>query len=401
MCSNNRDKNATEVADIFRTHIDSYREQYKLSAEQWKVINAICNCRTSALGGHVQKCDCCGVLIISYDSCRNRHCPKCQSMAKAKWLEARKSELLPVEYFHTVFTIPHELNVIAGYNPRIIYNILFKAAWEAVSKLGKDKRRLGGEMGMLATLHTWSQSLLQHIHLHCIIPGGALNEEGDWVPCKPGFLFPVKALSRIFRGTFASLLRKAYENNELVLKGAIAHLANENVFTDLLNQLMAKEWCVYSKKPFDGANSALEYLGRYTYKIAISNNRILGCDNGKVKFKWRDYADNNKIKIMTLDAHEFIRRFLTHVLPNGFMRIRTFGFWANSCKGKKLQKILNALSHAKMENPADQTESAVEFIQRLTGIDVTCCPKCKVGKLHNISVLPNFKRRRNSYWDTS
>ena len=412
--ANNRDKNAVELADIFNTHSNSYCMQHKLSTAQYKAINAIRNCRTAALGGHVQKCDCCGTKIISYDSCRNRHCPKCQSIAKAKWLEARQQELLPVEYFHTVFTIPHEFNVIAGYNPSIIYNILFKSAWQAVQKLGKDKKRLGGDMGMLATLHTWGQNLLQHIHLHCIIPGGALDNEQigknkqEWISCKPGFLFPVRALSKIFKGFFISALRKAFENGELTLKGAAAHLANPKTFTRLLDQLMIKKWCVYAKKPFNGAGGALEYLAKYVYRIAISNHRISACDDNSVNFNWRDYSDNNKIKIMTLKPHEFIRRFLMHVLPDGFMRIRSFGFLANSCKTKKIPQILQALNHSKAATSAEKTdgenarkESAIALIQRMTGIDVTLCPKCKNGRLHNVDILLSFKQQKNNYWNTS
>jgi hypothetical protein len=394
-----RDKVSVELADIFNLYGNSYIEQHRLSVAQHKAINAICNCRTAALGGNLQRCDCCGKEIISYNSCRNRHCPKCQTLAKARWLAARQAELLPVEYFHVVFTIPHELNFLAGYNQTLIYNILFKAAWGTIKDLGLDPKWLGGDMGMLAALHTWGQNLLQHIHLHCIIPGGAL-QNNQWKSCKPGFLFPVRVISRKFRGTFVSLLRKAYQNNQLKLLGVIADLANPAIFTRLLDELMQKEWCVYAKKPFNGANGTVDYLAKYVYKTAISNNRILSCSDNKVIFNWRDYSDHNKIKEMTLDAHEFIRRFLTHVLPNGFIRIRPFGFLANSCKAKKIQQILTLLGQEKPSKV--KKESIDELMYRLTGIDINLCPHCKKGKLRTIKLLPNFKYlQHNKYCDTS
>lgn len=401
MCTHgDRAKNSVELADIFNLHANSYIKEHRLSKEQYKAINAIRNCRTAALGGNVQRCACCGTEFNTYNSCRNRHCPKCQALAKARWLEARQAELLPVEYFHVVFTIPHELNFLAGYNQAMIYNILFKAAWISIQTLGKDKKRLGGLMGTLAALHTWGQNLLQHIHLHCIIPGGALTHE-EWISSKPGFLFPIKVMSRIFKGAFVKLLRQVYENNELQLQGAVSDLTNPELFTDLLNQLMKKEWCVYSKRPFNGAKGAVDYLAKYVYKTAISNNRILSCDDGKVTFNWRDYSNHNKIKTMALDAHEFIRRFLTHVLPDGFIRIRSFGFLANSCKTKKIRRILELLH----QNPAITTrkkESVDELMLRLTGVDINLCPKCKIGKLQTIKTIPNFKQLQyGKYQDTS
>lgn len=401
MCNHSgRVKNSTELADIFNRYGDSYLKKYKLSTEQYKAVNAIRNCRTAALGGNVQRCTCCGIEIISYNSCRNRHCPKCQALTKARWLAAKQAELLPVEYFHVVFTIPHELNVIAGYNQTIIYNILFKAAWITISTLSKDKKRLGGLMGMLAALHTWGQNLLQHIHLHCIIPGGALTDK-EWISCKPGFLFPVRVMAKMFKGAFVTLLRQAYENNELKLQGAIADLTHPNNFRHLLNQLMAKQWCIYSKEPFNGAKGAIDYLAKYVYKTAISNNRILACGNNKITFNWRDYSDHNKVKTMALDAHEFIRRFLIHVLPDGFMRIRSFGFLANPCKKKKIKQILTLLNQPPVV--ASQYEESVDKLMlRLTGIDINLCPKCKMGKLITIKTIPNFKQLQyGKYQDTS
>lgn len=401
MCKHDgRTKDSAELADIFNLHANSYTEEHQLSKEQRKAVNAIRNCRTADLGGNVQCCASCGAEFNTYNSCRNRHCPKCQALAKERWLAARQAELLPVEYFHVVFTIPHELNLLAGYNQSIIYNILFKAAWVTIHTLGKDKKRLGGLTGMLAALHTWGQVLLPHIHLHCIVPGGALTQE-KWISSKSGFLFPVKVMSAMFRGTFVELLRQAYENSELKLQGAADHLNQSELFTDLLNQLMEKEWCVYCKKPFNGANGAVDYLAKYVYKTAISNNRILSCDDGKVAFNWRDYCDHNKIKTMTLDAHEFIRRFLTHVLPDRFMRIRSFGFLANSCKTKKIQQILELLGQESAITTRKK-ESADELMLRLTGIDINLCPKCKTGKLLTIRTIPNFKQLQyGKYQDTS
>ena len=396
-----RVKNSAELADIFNLYGSSYIKRHRLSIEQHKAVNAIRNCRTAALGGNLQRCDCCGTELISYNSCRNRHCPKCQALAKARWLAARQEELLPVEYFHVVFTLPHELNFIAGYNQAVIYNILFKSAWMTIKKLGLDPKRLGGEMGMLAALHTWGQNLLQHIHLHCIVPGGAI-QKNSWLSCKPGFLFPVRVISKIFKGIFVKLLRQAYQNDELKLQGVIANLADPKAFKYLLDQLMKKDWCVYSKKPFNGANGAVEYLSKYVYKTALSNNRILSCDNGQVTFKWRDYADHNKIKIMTLAVDEFIRRFLTHVLPNGFMRIRSFGFLGSACKAKKVPQILSFIKGGAQKPQIRKKESTDELMYRLTGVDINLCQKCKIGKLQTIKTLPNFKQIQGSkYQDTS
>jgi len=395
-----RVKDSAELADIFNLYANSYIARHRLSKEQHKAINAIRNCRTAALGGNVQRCSCCGTEFNTYNSCRNRHCPKCQALAKARWLAARQAELLPVEYFHVVFTIPHELNVIAGYNQTIIYNILFKAAWVTISTLGKDKKRLGGMMGMLAALHTWGQNLHQHIHLHCIVPGGALTDD-RWISAKPGFLFPVRVMSKIFRGAFVKLLRQSYENKELKLQGVIADLKQPVVFDSLMNKLMQQDWCVYSKPPFNGAKGAVDYLAKYVYKTAISNDRIISCSNGTVSFNWRDYADHNKIKTMSLDVHGFIRRFLFHILPDGFMRIRSFGLLANSCKAKKIQQILGLLNQ-KPEVSTEVKESTNELMLRLTGIDINLCPKCKTGKLQTIKSLPNFKQLQyGKYQDSS
>jgi len=408
MCNAKPDKKQkpVELADIFNQYGESYCQSHQLSMEQHKVLNAVRNCRTKALGGHVLQCDQCGELSNAYNSCRNRHCPKCQILAQARWLQAREKELLPVEYFHVVFTIPHELNGLAGYNQALLYNTLFKAAWHAIDTSGRDEKWLGGQMGMQAFLHTWSQNLGQHIHLHCLIPGGALTQAGEWQPSKPDFLFPVKVLSKLFRGTFVSLLRKAFEKGEFQFKGSIGSLREPKAFTKLLDELMKKSWNVYAKKPFNGAKGGLSYLGRYVKRIAISNNRILSCADGKVRFRWRDYAHQNKKKIMTLDADEFIRRFLIHVLPRGFIKNRTFGFLANTCKKKKIKLIKTALNLPQSEPVEEKAESAAEIMLRLTGIDIELCSVCKKGKLRNIRDILSFKqdqevKRQQTYYDTS
>jgi hypothetical protein len=315
-------------------------------------------------------------------------------------LEARQKELLPVEYFHTVFTIPHEINSLASFNSKIIYDILFKSAWTTIQTAGKDKKRLGGDMGMLAALHTWSQTLMQHIHLHCIIPGGALKNDLEWISCHPGFLFPVRVLSRLFRKTFLHLLKEAFQTGVLNLPGMMANLNSEKAFEKWLAGLKKHDWVVYAKKPFNGAQGALNYLSRYVYKSVISNERILSCGNRKVSFTWRDYSDQSKTKIMELDAHEFIRRFLLHVLPDKFVRIRFFGFLANSQKSKKIAIIAKLLNHKRHHTDSKNPETIQKLMERLTGIDITACPICKTGKLRTIKTLPNLIRR-NNYWDTS
>jgi len=348
MC-NQQDKHRPpiELADIFVKHADTYIEQRGVSAQQNKAINAISRCRTSVLGGHALRCDHCGIQDISYNSCRYRHCPKCQTTKQLRWLDQRKSELLPTHYFHVVFTLPHEINHIASYNQAVIYNLLFKAAWLTIDTFGKDENRLAGQMGMLAFLHTWGQNLSQHIHLHCMIPGGALYDDNEgrkqWRSSEKAFLFPSRAMAKYFGKTFLTLLERAHRHDELNLKGGIAGLADSKTFGQLMVKLRKKSWNVYAKEPFNGAEGGVTYLARYFAKTAIGNERILSCDDDTVSFKWRDYSDDNKIKIMTLAAHEFIRRYLSHVLPDGFMRVRSFGLLANACKAKNIAIIRDLL----------------------------------------------------------
>lgn len=369
----------------------------RVSTVQNKAIKAISHCRTAALGGHVTRCDHCGAEEIFYNSCRYRCCPKCQTIKQLRWLENREAELLPVHYFHVVFTVPHELNGIASYNPSIIYNLLFKAAWATIHTLGKDQNRLGGLMGMLAFLHTWSQNLGQHIHLHCMIPGGALCETKglkEWRSSKPDFLFPVKVMSKLFGKIFLTLLQQAAANNQLQFKGSIAGLSEPDNFEKLIALLATKSWNVYAKKPFNGAKGGLAYLARYVSKTAIGNERILSCDEKHVTFQWRDYADHSKKKVMKLDAHEFIRRYLSHILPDGFMRVRSFGFLANASKAKNIALIRACLNPNIPDNKQDTSnkEPIVALIKRMTGVDIECCKQCKTGHLEIVQSFHGIKK---------
>lgn len=379
-------RSSVELADIFRMHGNAYAAVNTLTPEQYKVFNAITNCRTSALGGHLEQCDHCNAIQCAYNSCRNRHCPKCESFKAAQWLEDRKSELLPVRYFHVVFTLPHELNNLILYNKKILYNLLFTSAWETLKKLGQDPKRLHGTMGMHAILHTWGQNLLQHNHVHCIVPGGAIKFDGKWVTAKK-YLFPHKVLSKLFRGIFVSKLRNSYQQNELKLPDKLTDKLLKSNFNKLLDQIMTKDWVVYAKPPFAKTEDVINYLGRYTHKIAISNHRILSCDEQSVAFKWRDYADNNKEKIMYLKPEEFIRRFLSHVVPNGFMRIRSFGFLANACKANNINNIQQQLKYK--PEKTDEKKDVATLWFKLTGKNITLCPICKNGNLKRISDIPS------------
>ena len=334
-----------EVADIFRRYGAEYRQFHRLPLKKLKAMNAIESCRTAELGGHVDECDSCGHLKISYNSCRNRHCPKCQGLPMAKWLLKRNQELLPVEYFHVVFTIPSELNALTLRNQVVLYNILFKAASETLLELGKDQKYLGGQLGFISILHTWGQNLLDHPHLHCVVPGGGLSVDGKrWISTQKGFFIPVKVLSRLFRGKFLAYLKKAYHDDKLSFPGEIHLLQFPQAFQKFLDNLYTQEWVVYCKPPFGSPKQVLNYLGRYTHRVAISNHRIVSMENGMVTFRWRDYRDGNKNKLMTVEASEFIRRFLLHILSNNFVKIRYYGFLSNSnrkTKLKRCQELLN------------------------------------------------------------
>lgn len=358
-----------EVQDIFHAYGDSFRREYKLSLEQHKAMSAIEKCRTAALGGHTDICDECGYTQISYNSCRNRHCPKCQTLAKERWIDSQKNDLLDVGYFHVVFTLPDELNGIVYQNQQSMYNLLFKASAETLSELALDKRYLGARTGFTSVLHTWGQNLMHHPHVHCIVPGGGQNRLGKWVSSKRKFFIPVKVLSRKFRGKFLFYLQQT----KLEFHGSQEYLANELAFRNLIDALYGKEWIVYCKPPFRDAACVVEYLGRYTHRVAISNNRILTMEDDKVAFKWRDYRDNNQWKIMTVTAHEFIRRFLIHVMPKGFMKIRHYGFLGNRNKSKNLM-ICKRLTHTAIVKK--KKASTLELISKLLGRDICKCPAC-------------------------
>lgn len=368
-----------ELADVFRAHGDSYQHRNRLPPAHLKVMHAISACRTASLGGHMQKCDHCGYEKPSYNSCKDRHCPKCQSMEKAKWLQQRKAELLPVPYFHTVFTLPHDLNPIVLRNKSVLFNLLFKALSATLQKFAEKK---GGTLGLLATLHTWDQKLNSHFHLHCLVPAGLLSfDRKRWIPLRSNYLFPVKALSRKFRGKFLSLLRHTYNKGNLDLP------VTTQDFSKLLNGLSHKEWIVYAKPPFAGPDTVLDYLARYIHRVAISNERILSTKNAMVSLRCRDRSNGNMPKVLSLDAHEFIRRFLLHVLPDGFVRIRYFGFLANRCRKESLL-ILRQLLNVSAEPKAPLPQSTRDLMLKLTGKDITLCPRCNIGTMHTIESLP-------------
>ena len=384
----------TELANIFREYSQSYRKDHSVSTEQSKVIGAIEVCKTKKLGGHLQQCNSCGYEHPVYNSCGNRHCPKCQALPKARWLVARKTELLPVSYFHNVFTLPHELNPLARCNKKVIYDILFASVSQTLQTFGKNpKNGLGGQMGFLAILHTWDQKLLEHIHLHCVIPAGALSfDKKQWIHTKyPDYLFPIEALSEVFRGKFVDALKKAFANGEFIFPGQCAKFETEKGFLNLIAELWKNDWVVYSKPPFAGPEQVLEYLGRYTHRIAISNNRIKSVKNGQVIFSYRDRRNNNQLKERSLPADEFIRRFLLHVLPDSYMKIRHFGFFSNSCRKKNIALCKQILGVA--DDLAKIPEQNIEELMlSLTGKDITKCPRCKTGKLITYRVIPRPQR---------
>ena len=334
---------ALDVADIFRAHGPAWRldQAGHLSLGQLKVMSAIEACRTAQLGGHVERCEDCDHVQIAYNSCRNRHCPKCQGAAAQRWLEARQAELLPLAYYHVVFTLPAQIGDIAFQNKAVVYDILFKAASETLLTIAADPKHLGAHIGLTAVLHTWGSALTHHPHVHCIVPGGGLSPDGQcWISCRPRFFLPVRVLSRLFRRLFLDRLAQAHAEQRLVFFGELAGLADRAVFTARLSPLRRAEWVVYAKRPFAGPESVLAYLARYTHRVAISNSRLVSLDDRGVTFRWKDYrADGHaRQKLMTLAASEFIRRFLIHVLPTGFHRIRHYGLFANPARAANLAK---------------------------------------------------------------
>ena len=356
-------------------------------------MRAIEVCRTAVLGGHKDQCDHCGHLEISYNSCRNRHCPKCQTLRKEKWIEARSEDLLPIEYFHVVFTLPLELNHLALLNQRILYDLLFRSASETLTQLAQDPKHLGATVGVIGILHTWGQNLMDHPHIHCIVTGGGLSSDrGRWVSCRKGFFISVRVMSALFRGKFLDLLKRCFQSDDLVFPDCLRHLKDPGDFETFRKNLYHKKWVVYCKPPFDGPKGVLQYLGRYTHRIAISNHRILHLRNGEVSFLWRDYADNNRQKTMTLKAGEFIRRFLLHVLPSRYVRIRHFGLLANR---KRKDNLAACRKRIDSGNPVTKENARIETWQeqllRICGIDVTTCPVCQKGRMCRVELLLPYR----------
>jgi hypothetical protein len=379
-----------EVADIFRLYGQDYRRSNYVSSEQYKTMRHIEMCRTAALGGHSEVCDHCGFEQNAYNSCRDRHCPKCQTLVKEQWLNARKAELLPCPYFHNVFTLPHELNPLILVNRRVMLAMLFAAAKETLQIFARDPQwRLVGQLGFISVLHTWNQKLMDHFHLHCIIPAGALSfDKNRWTAARENYLFRVESLAKEFQRRYLQKLEKAYAKEELSFSGTTASFANQQNFIHLIDTLWNKQWITYSKQPFGGPEQVLEYLGRYTHRVAITNNRILAIASGRVTFSYRDRADENTVKEITVTAIEFIRRFLLHILPNGFMKIRYFGFLAHTNKRASIP-LLRRLINPEAPLPEKLEETIQEMMLRLTGIDISCCPECGKGEMVRIKGLPS------------
>lgn len=380
-----------EVADVLRRYGTAYRAEHRtsLSTAQRRVMGAITACRTAALGGHVEACDRCEHQRIAYNSCRNRHCPKCQSLARAAWIEQRQAEFLDCPYFHVVFTLPEEIAAIAYQNKAVVYKLLFAATAETLRTIAADPKHLGAEIGFFAVLHTWGQNLMHHPHLHCVVPGGGLSADRQrWIACRPSFFLPVRVLSRFFRRCFLQRLQHAFDSGQLEFFSALQSLRERQAFLRYLKPLHHKEWVVYAKPPFAGPQQVLDYLGRYTHRVAISNNRLLGLEEGKVTFRWKDYRDGNAKKRMTLAAGEFIRRFLLHVLPRGFQRIRYYGFLGNRYRKERLARCRQLLQMTTPSTPAaDAPQDYRDRYEALTGISLHQCPVCQQGRMLTIEQL--------------
>lgn len=366
-----------ELADVVRKHGKRLTSEYgaTLSSQQRRVLKAIRECRTAALGGHKKECDRCGHVDIAYNSCRNRHCPKCQAAARSKWMDARVKDLLEVEYFHVVFTLPAALGPLALQNKKLVYGLLFRAVKETLLTIARDPRHLGAEIGFLAVLHTWGQKLDHHPHVHCVVPGGGLALDGSsWIPCRKGFFLPVRVLSRLFRKKFLVYLREAFRNERLVLAGKTRYLRNQRERKALLRRLDDGEWVVYSKPPFGGPNQVLAYLARYTHRVAISNRRILSVGENDVQFSWKDYRKHQRRRRMSLEGVEFLRRFLQHVLPSGFQRIRHYGILSNRVRGEKLalcRELMDVTKEDPRQDDSDFQEGERDAAEK--------CPKCGTG----------------------
>lgn len=385
------DRPPLEVAEVFRRYGPAYREEQgaSLSTVQRRVLTAIEVCRTAVLGGHVEQCEQCGHQRIWYNSCRNRHCPQCQSLARAQWIEDRQSELLNCEYFHVVFTVPELIAALAYQNQRVVYGILFRAAAETLRTIAADPQHLGAQIGFFAVLHTWGQTLVHHPHLHCVVTGGGLSPEGSrWISCRRGFLLPVRVLSRLFRRLFLEYLQKAFDAGELRFFSSLERLRERSAFLRYLAPTRKKEWVVYAKKPFAGPQQVLDYVGRYTHRVALSNQRLLAIAEGQICFRWKDYRDGHRQKVMTLGAPEFIRRFLLHVLPAGFQRIRYYGLLGNRYREEKLARCRQLLGMPPAQIADAPPQDYRDRYQQLTGGSLRECPVCHQGCMRVVETLP-------------
>ena len=381
------------LAAVVRTHQGRFHRQVATSTEQRRVLSDITACRTQALGGHVFECEKCGHRKVAYNPCGNRHCPQCQAAARAEWLDKRLSDLLPVVYFHVVFTLPHQLAPLALQNPRIVYGILFRAAAQTLLEVGES--RLGARFGFLAVLHSWGQTLGHHSHVHCIVPGGGIALDGSrWVRCKGRrFFLPVRVLRHVFRGKVLDLLRQAFLKGELLFHGRLKSLAQEGNFRRLLASTKRKPWMVHPKPPFGGPEVALKYLARYTHRVAISDQRLLSSDDGTVRFSYKDYAHSSQQREMTLDALEFLRRFLLHVLPKGLVRIRYYGFLANRHRREQLARARDLLA-VSVAQPASETAGADTAHQHR-------CPLCREGRMLLVETFEPLRPAMFVFFDTS
>jgi hypothetical protein len=385
-----------EVADIFRLQGDDFIDQHTLGFQQLKVIRAITRCRTAALGGHADVCpNCEEAPVISYNSCRNRHCNKCQSQARERWMDARRQELLQTRYFHVVFTLPHELHTLVLQNQEELYNLLFRTVAETLREVARNSKHLGAEIGFFGILHTWGQNLLFHPHIHCVIPGGGISPDKQrWIhPLYPFFL-PIKALGKVFRGKFVDGLRRAHRKKRLTCAGSIQHLEKPQCLSAFLRTLFRQNWVVYAKPAFGGPEQVIRYLGRYTHRVAISNHRLISFDGSNVTFRWRDYAGGNKQRVMTVSADEFMRRFLLHILPKGFVRIRHFGVLANYCRSVSIDLCRKLLEMAPLVRSSVSAPPNPSWL----------CPRCQtpltvILRLTAAQLLWRFSS--NSFADSS
>lgn len=385
-----------DLGEIFRTFGQQYRELHgeTMPLRHHRAMGAIESCRTARLGGHVEQCEACGHIRVSYNSCRNRHCPKCQFLEKERWLESRKRDLLPTPYFHVVFTLPEGLRPIALRNPRVVYTLLFKAASGTLLELARDPKYLGAEIGFTALLHTWTQTLLDHPHVHCIVTGGGLTPDGRrWKRSRRTFFLPVRVLSKVFRGKFLALFKRACQSGSVAFTGETVALKNEEAFKRFLRGLYAKQWVVYCKRPFQNAERVVKYLGRYTHRVALSNDRIVGMESERVTFRYRSSVDQNLMKRVTLNVFELIRRFLLHILPEGFTKIRHYGILSNRHRQTKLARCKELLGVTQEAPPAKPRETWQALLLRMAGIDLTVCPVCGNGRMRVAEqLLPNRPR---------